>query len=65
MFLKICEIKKETSSVYYKSIKQLFLEERNALLAIKWKSVFDSIEKIMNLMENTAKKTEAVVIKSL
>ena len=55
--------KRKTDDLYRSLIKELFTHERDPLEVIKWKSVYERFERIINATEKTADNLVGLVIK--
>ena len=62
--VELNDIEEQGDELYQRSVKKLFLEEKNVLEVVKWKSILDRMEEVLDAAENAADKMEGVVIKN-
>jgi uncharacterized protein Yka (UPF0111/DUF47 family) len=64
LLIEINHIEEEADRLYQNSVKKLFSQETNVLDVIKWKNIFDTMEKVLDTCENVADVMEGVIIKN-
>ncbi len=64
MIQKVGELEGEADIIHSAQIKELFTSEENTLEVIRWKEVFDRLEKIVNSAEESVLIMETMVIKN-
>jgi len=61
--VEINRLENEADRVYQEAIRQLFEGERDPIVIIKWKELFDVLEQITDACEDVANVIESVVVK--
>jgi predicted phosphate transport protein (TIGR00153 family) len=61
--VEIHRLENEGDDLYHAAIKELFLEEKDALTVLKWKDVYEKLEAAIDRCENVANIIESVIIK--
>ncbi|MDT2830707.1 DUF47 family protein [Vagococcus carniphilus] len=64
MIQKVTELEGKADIIHSAQIKELFTSEENVLEVVRWKEVFDRLEKIVNGTEQVVLIMEAMVIKN-
>lgn len=64
MVQKVTELEGKADIIHSAQIKELFTLEENVLDVVRWKEVFDQLEKIVNETEKATLIMEAMVIKN-
>ncbi|QZN88428.1 DUF47 family protein [Vagococcus lutrae] len=64
MIAQVNDIEEKTDDLYRSLIKDLFTHETDPLEVIKWKSVYERFERIINATEKTADNLAGLVIKN-
>ena len=64
MIQKVTELEGKADIIHSAQIKELFTSEENILEVVRWKEVFDRLEKIVNGTEQAVLIMEAMVIKN-
>ncbi|MFY8329667.1 DUF47 domain-containing protein [Vagococcus carniphilus] len=64
MIQKVTELEGKADIIHSAQIKELFTSEENVLEVVRWKEVFDRLEKIVNGTEQAVLIMEAMVIKN-
>jgi len=62
--VKIHELEDEGDLLYQKVIGQLFAEEKDPIMVVKWKDVYDDLEEIMDKFQKVSDTIESVIVKS-
>ncbi len=56
-------LEEEADSLYHTSLGRLFDEEKNAVELIKWKEIYDNLERCVDQAEDVANVLESITIK--
>lgn len=64
MIAQVNKIEEKTDDLYRALIKELFTREADVLNVVKWKSVYEGFEKVINNTEIAADNLEGLVIKN-
>lgn len=62
--IEINRIEEDGDKLYQNAIKKLFIKEQNVLEVLKWKSIFDALEKVLDTAEKAADIMGEVIIKN-
>jgi predicted phosphate transport protein (TIGR00153 family) len=62
--MTIYELEKEGDQILRSALARLFKEERDSVLVIKWKDIFERLEKATDHCENVANIVQGVVIEA-
>ena len=57
------QLEEEADSIYHASLGRLFDEEKNAIELIKWKEIYDNLERCVDQAEDVANVLESITIK--
>ena len=57
------ELEEEGDAIYHESLGQLFATERDAIELIKWKEIYDDLERTLDQAEDVANVVESITIK--
>jgi len=57
------ELEEEGDAIYHESLGQLFQKERDAIELIKWKEIYDNLERTLDEAEDVANVVESITIK--
>ena len=57
------ELEEEGDAIYHESLGQLFQKERDAIELIKWKEIYDNLERTLDQAEDVANVVESITIK--
>ena len=57
------ELEEEGDAIYHESLGQLFEKERDALEVIKWKEIYDNLERTLDESEDVANVLESITLK--
>jgi uncharacterized protein Yka (UPF0111/DUF47 family) len=60
---KVKRLEEEGDSVYHEWVAQLFDGTPDALMVIKWKEIYDTLEKTLDHMEDAGNVLESISIK--
>ena len=61
--VEINRLENEADRIYQEAIRQLFEGERDPIVIIKWKELFDVLEQITDACEDVANVIEGIVVK--
>ena len=65
--MKFCveakKLEEEGDTIYHQVLGELFAKERDALEVIKWKEIYDNLERTLDESENVANDLESITIK--
>ncbi|MBI2611329.1 DUF47 family protein [Candidatus Gottesmanbacteria bacterium] len=61
---EIHNLELEGNRIYSKALKKLFSHSRNSISVVKWKDIFDLLNKILDECENTADVVNHIIIKN-
>ena len=61
--IEVNRLENDGDIIYRKSLTTLFREEKDPIEIIKWKHIFEQLEKAMDSCENVANMTEGVLMK--
>ncbi len=61
--VEINRLENEADRVYQEAVRTLFDTETDAIVIIKWKEVYDNLERITDCCEDVANVIEGVVVK--
>ena len=61
--VEIHRLENEGDDIYHAAIAQLFHEEHDPLLVLKWKEIYEKLEAAVDRCENVANIIESVIIK--
>jgi predicted phosphate transport protein (TIGR00153 family) len=61
--VEINRLENEADRVYQEAVRTLFETETDAIMIIKWKEVYDNLERITDCCEDVANVIEGVVVK--
>jgi len=56
-------LEEEADSLYHTSLGQLFDVEKNAIELIKWKEIYDNLERCVDQAEDVANALESITLK--
>ena len=56
-------LEEEGDSIYHEALGQLFEKERDAIELIKWKEIYDNLERTLDQAEDVANVVESITIK--
>src|SRR2546428_13065618 len=57
------QLEEEGDAIYHESLGQLFEKDRDALEIIKWKEIYDNLERTLDQSEDAANVLEATTLK--
>ena len=57
------KLEEEGDAIYHEVLGQLFEKETNALEVIKWKEIYDNLERTLDEAENVANVLESITLK--
>ena len=57
------KLEEEGDAIYHESLGQLFEKERDAIELIKWKEIYDNLERTLDEAEDVANVVESITIK--
>jgi len=57
------QLEEEGDSIYHEALGQLFEKERDAIELIKWKEIYDNLERTLDEAEDVANVVESITIK--
>lgn len=57
------ELEEEGDAIYHESLGQLFAKEKDAIELIKWKEIYDNLERTLDEAEDVANVVESITIK--
>jgi len=57
------QLEEEGDAIYHESLGQLFEKERDAIELIKWKEIYDNLERTLDEAEDVANVVESITIK--
>jgi uncharacterized protein Yka (UPF0111/DUF47 family) len=57
------ELEEEGDAIYHESLGHLFAKERDAIELIKWKEIYDNLERTLDEAEDVANVVESITIK--
>ncbi len=57
------ELEEEGDAIYHESLGQLFAKEKDAIELIKWKEIYDNLERTLDQAEDVANVVESITIK--
>jgi uncharacterized protein Yka (UPF0111/DUF47 family) len=57
------QLEEEGDSIYHEALGQLFERERDAIELIKWKEIYDNLERTLDEAEDVANVVESITIK--
>jgi uncharacterized protein len=57
------QLEEEGDAIYHESLGQLFAKERDAIELIKWKEIYDNLERTLDEAEDVANVVESITIK--
>ncbi len=57
------QLEEEGDAIYHESLGQLFDKERDAIELIKWKEIYDNLERTLDEAEDVANVVESITIK--
>ena len=57
------QLEEEGDAIYHESLGQLFEKERDAIELIKWKEIYDNLERTLDQAEDVANVVESITIK--
>jgi uncharacterized protein len=57
------QLEEEGDAIYHEALGQLFERERDALEVIKWKEIYDNLEKTLDYIEDAGNVLESISIK--
>jgi|SRR5215813_2834728 len=60
----IYTLEKQGDSLYYDAMRRLFKEEKDPLVVIKWKAIYEELENSLDRCKDLAEELEAVVVKN-
>ena len=61
--VEINRLENEADRIYQEAVRTLFESETDAIMIIKWKEVYDNLERITDCCEDVANVIEGVVVK--
>ena len=64
LLVEINHIEEEGDRLYQAAMKDLFSKEKEVLEVVKWKSIFSTMEDVLDGVENVADVMEGVIIKN-
>ncbi len=64
LLVEINHIEEEGDTLYQETIQNLFANEKDVLEVVKWKSIFDTLEEVLDATENVADVMEGVIMKN-
>jgi len=62
-FIEINELENEADRILRESLGKLFSEEKDPIKLIKWKEIYETLEKVTDKCEDAANIIETVVVK--
>ena len=57
------QLEEEADAIYHEALGRLFDEEKNAIELIKWKEIYDKLERCVDQAEDVANVLESITIK--
>jgi uncharacterized protein Yka (UPF0111/DUF47 family) len=57
------KLEEEGDAIYQEALGRLFETERNALEVIKWKEIYDTLERTLDESEDVANVLESITLK--
>jgi len=57
------QLEEEGDAIYHESLGQLFAKEKDAIELIKWKEIYDNLERTLDQAEDVANVVESITIK--
>src|SRR2546422_35238 len=60
----IHQIENQADQIYHEALGRLFQEEKDPIALIKWKEIYEILEKITDKTEDAANVLEAIVLKN-
>jgi uncharacterized protein Yka (UPF0111/DUF47 family) len=57
------KLEEEGDAVYHEALGQMFETERDALEVIKWKEIYDNLERTLDESEDVANDLESITLK--
>jgi uncharacterized protein len=57
------ELEEEGDAIYHESLGHLFAKEKDAIELIKWKEIYDNLERTLDQAEDVANVVESITIK--
>jgi hypothetical protein len=57
------QLEEEGDSIYHEALGQMFEKERDAIEIIKWKEIYDNLERTLDQAEDVANVVESITIK--
>jgi len=57
------KLEEEGDSIYQESLGQLFATERDAIELLKWKEIYDNLERTLDQAEDVANVVESITLK--
>jgi len=57
------QLEEEGDAIYHESLGQLFERERDPLEIIKWKEIYDTLERTLDQSEDVANVLESITLK--
>jgi predicted phosphate transport protein (TIGR00153 family) len=65
--MKFCveakRLEEEGDAIYHEALGQLFVKEKNAIELVKWKEMFDNLERTLDEAEDVANVVESITLK--
>ena len=61
--VEINRLENEADRVHYAAVRRLFEEERDPIVIMKWKEIFDFLEEATDRCEDVANSVEGIVVK--
>jgi hypothetical protein len=61
--IRIKKLEEEGDSTYHEWLGRLFDEEKDPVTLIKWKEIYDTLEKTLDQAEDVANVLESIAIK--
>lgn len=60
---QVKKLEEEGDSIYHEWLGRLFNEEKDPITLIKWKEIYDTLEKTLDQAEDVANVLESIAIK--
>lgn len=64
LVIKIHTLEDEGDSIYEQAMSNLFKNEKDTLMVIKWKDIFENLENVMDKYQKVSDIVEGIIVKS-
>jgi uncharacterized protein Yka (UPF0111/DUF47 family) len=61
--IMIHEVENAADDILHDAVKELFANEKNAIEVIKWKDIYETMEKVTDRLEDVANVLQGVIVK--